>query len=202
MIRFRRLGYLALNVSDLDRSADFYERTVGLQQVKGPSPDVRYFRCSDKHHDLAFYAGTPGLKRIGFELESALEFAPLKEALKNAGRPFTEIPAADCAAMATDPGVRTQEPVTGCTLDFYTTMRPSTAPPYRTSVAHILRLGHLVIKSTDFDATVHYFTDVLNFAVSDSIDKTVTFLRCWPSPYHHSLGIGQGRKGAACTTWH
>jgi 2,3-dihydroxy-p-cumate/2,3-dihydroxybenzoate 3,4-dioxygenase len=196
MIRFRRLGYLALNVSDLERSSEFYERTVGLQKVEGPSAGVRYFRCSDKHHDLAFYAGTPGLKRIGFELESEREFATLREALKNAGRPFTEIPAADCAAMATGPGVRTQEPVTGCTLDFYATMRPTAAPPYRTSVAHILRLGHLVIKSTDFDATVRYFTDVLNFAVSDSIDKTVTFLRCWPSPYHHSLGIGQGRKGS------
>ena len=196
MIRFRRLGYLALNVNDLERSSDFYERTVGLQRVDGPSPDVRYFRCSDKHHDLAFYAGTPGLKRIGFELESAAEFAPLEEALAKAGCAFTEIPAVDCEAMATGPGLRTQEPVTGCTLDFYATMGPSSAPPYRTSVAHILRLGHLVIKSTDFDATVRYFTDVLNFAVSDSIDKTVTFLRCWPSPYHHSLGIGQGRKGS------
>ena len=196
MIRFRRLGYLALNVSDLEQSSAFYERTVGLQKVDGPSTEVHYFRCSDKHHDLAFYAGAPGLKRIGFELESVAEFAPLKAALAKAGHAFTEIPASDCVAMATGPGVRTQEPVTGCTLDFYTTMAPSSAPPYRPSVAHILRLGHLVIKSTDFDATVSYFTDVLNFAVSDSIDKTVTFLRCWPSPYHHSLGIGQGRKGS------
>jgi len=196
MIRFRRLGYLALNVSDLERSCEFYERTVGLQKVAGPSADVRYFRCSDKHHDLAFYAGVPGLKRIGFELESEREFAPLREALQKAGHAFADIPAEDCTAMATGPGLRTQEPVTGCTLDFYTTMGPSDAPPYRTSVAQILRLGHLVIKSTDFDATVRYFTEVLNFAVSDSIDKTVTFLRCWPSPYHHSLGIGQGRKGS------
>ena len=196
MIRFRRLGYLALNVSDLERSSEFYERTVGLQKVEGPSSEVRYFRCSDKHHDLAFYAGTPGLKRIGFELESDREFEPLKQALRKAGHAFTEIPAADCVAMATGPGVRTHEPVTGCTLDFYVTMGASSAPPYQTSVAHILRLGHLVVKSTDFDATVRYFTEVLNFAVSDSIDKTVTFLRCWPSPYHHSLGIGQGRKGS------
>ncbi len=196
MIRFRRLGYLALNVSDLERSSEFYERTVGLQKVEGPSAEVRYFRCSDKHHDLAFYAGAPGLKRIGFELESDREFEPLKQALRAAGQEFAEIPAADCVAMATGPGVRTQEPVTGCTLDFYVTMGASSAPPYQTSVAHILRLGHLVVKSTDLDATVRYFTDVLNFVVSDSIDKTVTFLRCWPSPYHHSLGIGQGRKGS------
>lgn len=196
MIRFRRLGYLALNVSDLDRSSKFYERTVGLQKVDGPSADVRYFRCSDKHHDLAFYAGTPGLKRIGFELESQREFEPLRETLRRAGQPFADIPARDCDAMATGPGVRTREPVTGCTLDFYATMGSSAAPPYQTSVAHILRLGHLVIKSTDFDASVRYFTEVLNFKVSDSIDKRVTFLRCFPSPYHHSLGIGNTESGS------
>ena len=37
MIRFRRLGYLALNVSDLEQSSAFYERTVGLQKVEGPT---------------------------------------------------------------------------------------------------------------------------------------------------------------------
>jgi len=196
MIRFRRLGYLALNVRDLERSSKFYETTVGLQKVEGPDADVRYFRCSDKHHDLAFYRGEPGLKRIGFELESAREFEPLRAALHAAGRPFTDIPQADCTAMATGPGVRTQEPVTGCTLDFYATMGPSSAPPYRTTVAHILRLGHLVLKSTDFDASVAYFTDVLNFKVSDSIDHRVTFLRCFPSPYHHSIGIGNTTNGS------
>ena len=98
--------------------------------------------------------------------------------------------------MATGPGVRTQEPVTGCTLDFYATMKPSSAPPFQPTVAHILRLGHLVVKSTDFDASVRYFTDVLNFKVSDSIDQRVTFLRCFPSPYHHSLGIGSTNNGS------
>ena len=196
MIRYRRLGYLALNVSDRARSATFYRDKVGLQQVAGPSPDVTYFRCSDKHHDLAFYAGPPGLKRIGFELESEHEIAPLCRVLHEAGRPCVDIPAEDRAAMATGPGLRTQEPVTGCTLDFYVTMGASTEQkPFAPSVATILRLGHLVIKSTDFDASVRFFTDVLNFKVSDSIDKMVTFLRCWPSPYHHSLGIGHGKNG-------
>ena len=84
---------------------------------------MRYFRCSDKHHDLAFFAGDPGLKRISFELESEDEIKPQKTALSRACRSFTDIPAADCSAMATGPGVRTQEPVTGCTLDFYSSVR-------------------------------------------------------------------------------
>lgn len=197
MVRYHRLGYLALNVSDRERSSAFYRNKVGLQQVPGSSPEVSYFRCSDKHQDLAFYKGTPGLKRIGFELESAAEFEPLRRTLKNAGCACVEIPEEERAAMATGPGVRTWEPVTGCTLDFYVDMAVSPATtPFEPSVAKILRLGHLLINSIDFDATVRFFTDVLNFKVSDSIDRTVTFLRCWPSPYHHSIGIGQGRKGS------
>ncbi|HEX2540358.1 MAG TPA: VOC family protein [Caldimonas sp.] len=193
MIRFNRLGYVALNVADPDRSVAFYRDQVGLQVVDGPAADVRYLRCSDKHHDIALYRGVPGLKRIGFELESEAEFAPLETALRAAGRPCLPIPGEDCRAMGIGPGLRTSEPVTGATLDFYALMQPSQAPPFAPTVAKILRLGHLVLKSTDFDASVRFFTDVLNFRISDSIDKTVTFLRCWPSPYHHSLGIGQGR---------
>lgn len=197
MVRYRRLGYLALNVSDVPRSADFYRDKVGLQQVAGPAQDVAYFRCSGKHHDLAFYRGTPGLKRIGFELESEREIENLRRTLDAAGRPCVEIPRVDCDAMATGPGLRTQEPATGCMLDFYAGMaEPQTKEPYAPTVAHILRLGHLVVKSSDFDGSVRFFTDVLNFKVSDSIDTMVTFLRCWPSPYHHSIGIGAGRKGS------
>jgi 2,3-dihydroxy-p-cumate/2,3-dihydroxybenzoate 3,4-dioxygenase len=193
MIRFRRLGYVALNVTDPERSATFYRDKVGLQCVPGPAAELRYLRCSDKHHDLALYAGKPGLKRIGFELESESEFAPLREALEGAGHACVPIPSADGAAMATGPGVRTQEPVTGATLDFYVTMAPSSASqPFTPTLAKLLRLGHLVLKSPDFDASVAFFTDVLNFKVSDSIDHRVTFLRCFPNPYHHSIGIGNG----------
>ena len=193
MIRYRRLGYLALNVADLERSARFYRETVGLQQVEGPARDVRYLRCSDKHHDLALHAGRPGLKRIGFELESPAQLEPLRAVLQAAGRPVLDIPADDRAAMATGPGLRTWEPATGAALDFYVGMEPSDAPPFEPTVAKIQRLGHLVLRSADPAATVRFFADVLNFRISDSIDGAVTFMRCFPNPYHHSFGVGNGR---------
>jgi 2,3-dihydroxy-p-cumate/2,3-dihydroxybenzoate 3,4-dioxygenase len=193
MIRYKRLGYLAVNVSDLERSTQFYRDTVGLQLVEGGGAGVRFLRCSDKHHDIALFAGKPGLKRIGFELESAAQIEPLRRVLQAGGHRVDEIPPADQAAMRTGPGVRTREPVTGCTLDFYAGMEGAAAPPYLPTVAKIQRLGHLVLRSADQAATVRYFTDVLNFQVSDSIDGAVTFMRCFPNPYHHSLGIGNGK---------
>jgi 2,3-dihydroxy-p-cumate/2,3-dihydroxybenzoate 3,4-dioxygenase len=193
MIRYKRLGYLALNVADLDRSTAFYRDTVGLQLIAGSPDGVRWLRCSDKHHDIALYQGAPGLKRIAFELESAEQFEPLRQVLRGAGCQVAEIPAADQAAMCTGPGVRTWEPVTGSAIDFYASMQPADAPPFEPTVAKIQRLGHLVLRSADATASVRFFTEVLNFKVSDSIDGAVTFMRCFPNPYHHSLGIGNGK---------
>ncbi len=197
MIRFARLGFVALNVGDLERSGDFYRDVVGLQEIPSKDTRVRYFRCSDKHHDVALHAGSvPGVKRIGFELESKGELAPLRAALDAAGHSHEPIPAEDRFGTSMD-GVRTWEPTTGCALDFYVggAVDQQHAPPFEPSVAQILRLGHVVLRSTHYEATVRYFTEVLNFQVSDTIDGRVTFLRCFPSPYHHSLGIGASKSG-------
>lgn len=197
MIRYERLGFVALNVTDLARSGDFYRDAVGLQEVASNAPGVRYFRCSDKHHDIALYAGVrPGVKRVGFELESAEQLAPLRTALERAGQSYQPIPLVDRFGSAMD-GLRTREPGTGCVLDFYVGgAAEGELPAFEPTVAHILRLGHFVLRSDDYPASVKYFTEVLNFEVSDSIDGRVTFLRCYPSPYHHSLGVGASKLGS------
>jgi 2,3-dihydroxy-p-cumate/2,3-dihydroxybenzoate 3,4-dioxygenase len=192
MIRYRRLGYLALNVSNLDRSQEFYRDVVGLELVDGRSAGHRLLRCSDKSHDLALFAGRPGLKRIGFELESARELGPLRQVLEAHGIPFCDIPEQDRIAMRTGAGIRTMEPVTGCTLDFYD-CGPGTDAPFTPTVAKIQRLGHVVLRSSDYGATIRFFTDVLNFQLSDSIDKSVAFMRCFPNPFHHSFAVGNGK---------
>jgi 2,3-dihydroxy-p-cumate/2,3-dihydroxybenzoate 3,4-dioxygenase len=192
MIRYRRLGYLALNVSDLDRSQDFYRDVVGLELVEGRSASHRLLRCSDKSHDIALFRGRPGLKRIGFELESARELAPLRQVLEAHGIAYCEIPEQDRIAMRTGPGIRTMEPVTGCALDFYD-CPASTGAPFTPTVAKIQRLGHVVLRSSDYGQTIRFFSDVLNFQVSDSIDENVTFMRCFPNPLHHSFAVGNGK---------
>ncbi|GAA5231546.1 2,3-dihydroxy-p-cumate-3,4-dioxygenase [Verticiella sediminum] len=197
MIRYARLGYIALNVSDLVRSGDFYRDTLGLEEVRSEQAGTRLFRCSDQHHDIALFAGEPGVKRIAFELESPAQIDNLMGSLDRAGVGHVPIPEGDRAAMATGPGVRTWEPAGGCTLDFFVAeaaQRP--AVPYRPTVAKILRLGHIVIASPDYERSLAFFLDTLNFKASDSFEGAVTFLRCFPNPYHHSFGIGAaGRHG-------
>ena len=52
---YEKLGYMALNVSDVGRSKEFYERQVGLQ-VSGESDGIAFLRCSEDHHNIALYA--------------------------------------------------------------------------------------------------------------------------------------------------
>ena len=47
MIRYSKLGYVELMVTDLERSAEFYRDIVGLQLAgTGPDGEIR-FKCSD-----------------------------------------------------------------------------------------------------------------------------------------------------------
>ncbi|MGI4815138.1 MAG: VOC family protein [Janthinobacterium lividum] len=192
MVRYKRFGFLALNVTDLDKSFDFYSKVVGLKEVPSDTPGYKFVRCSEKHHDIAlFQSDKPGIKRIGFEVESVGELDKLRQVLDQHGIPHSEIPDEDQRIMHISAGVRTLEPVTQCTIDFYPTME-QIDEPYVPPLAKIQRLGHLVLKSADYNATVKFFTEVLNFKISDSIKDRVTFLRCFPNPFHHSLGVGNG----------
>ena len=193
MIRYRKLGYVALNVTDLARSTAFYRDLVGLQPVE-EGAGVTHFRCDYDHHNIMLFEGKrPGLKRIGFEMESREALDALFELLDSKGLKPVEVDAAECARFHQGRSFRFTEPFTGATFEFYDSMREYGGQPYRHTVAKIQRLGHVVLRTPDYAEAVAFFRDVLNFRVSDVIDGMVTFMRCFPNPFHHSFGLGNGK---------
>jgi 2,3-dihydroxy-p-cumate/2,3-dihydroxybenzoate 3,4-dioxygenase len=66
--------------------------------------------------------------------------------------------------------------------------------PYEPTHTRIARLGHVVLTSPDRPATEKFMMEHMNFRVSDRIQNVVTFMRCFPNPYHHSFGVGAGPK--------
>ena len=71
-IRYKRLGYVVLNATDVTRSRKFYEALVGLTFVEQSPGGEAYLRRSDLHHDLVLAnSDNPGLRRIGWQMESA-----------------------------------------------------------------------------------------------------------------------------------
>ena len=74
MLRYKKLGYAVLSVTNLERSLEFYQNVVGMQFVEREN-DTAYLRTSYDHHNLILEQGPEaGLKRVAFELESASQF--------------------------------------------------------------------------------------------------------------------------------
>lgn len=185
---YQRLGYVALNVTDVARSVAFYRDLVGLD-VTEATDDFAALRCSQDHHNvLLCKAAAPGLKRIAFELESEAELAKARKHVEGLGLAVEEVAASERQQLRLGTAFRFREPNSGLCLEFFASMMHM-AKPFANRVAQIERLGHVVVNVSRFDAVLKFFVDSLGFRVSDHVPGFAAFLRCFPNPLHHSLAI-------------
>lgn len=198
MIRYQKLGYVELNVTDLARSRDFYEKMVGLEAVGTGAAGEVLLRCDADHHNIVLHqAAKPGLKRVGWMLEDEGQFERLQGRLAEHGVPCRELAPEELRRRQLARAVRMVEPDSGVTFEFY---RPAETRPYAfaPSVAKIQRIGHAVIRTRHYHAVTRFLRDVLNFAESDAIGEAICFFRCFPNPYHHGFGVANAPEDG----WH
>jgi 2,3-dihydroxy-p-cumate/2,3-dihydroxybenzoate 3,4-dioxygenase len=194
MPRYQKLGYVALNVTDIGRARAFYENLLGLKPSgEGPGGEA-FFRCSHDHHNLVLYpAAEPGLKRIGFEMADEEALDAMARQFQSHGVDEIEVDPAECHALHIHRALRITEPGTGATLEFYGRMRQF-SDPFQPTLAKIQRLGHVVLRVAEFEAACDFFVRVLGFRISDLIDGQACFMRPHPSPYHHGIALIKGAK--------
>lgn len=191
--RFRRLGYVALNVTELDRSLAFYRDLVGLEPSESGG-EMAALRCGRDHHSLLLYrAAEPGLKRIAFEMESEADLAAAEAHLTARGLAPEAVPEPERVSLAMGRAIRFREPASQLCIELYARMRYM-ALPYQPRLATIQRLGHVVVQVRNFDAVRTFFIDELGFRVSDDVTGFAAFLRCFPNPLHHSLAVIAGSE--------
>ncbi|MES2681976.1 MAG: VOC family protein [Pseudomonadota bacterium] len=191
--RYRRLAYVALNVTDLARSTAFYRDLVGLTLTEGDA-DCSALRCSQDHHNLLLYqSDQPGLKRVGFELESRADLDAARAHVSGLGLLIEEISADELKSLRTVAGFRFRLPGSGLCLELLVQMM-HLAQPLQPGVCKIERLGHVVINVADFDLALHWFTEQLGFRVSDHVPGFAAFLRAFPNPLHHSFALLTGSE--------
>jgi 2,3-dihydroxy-p-cumate/2,3-dihydroxybenzoate 3,4-dioxygenase len=190
-LRYAKLGYVAVNVTDLARSRHFYETILGLE-VSGIGPDGEIFlRCSSDHHNIILYpAARPGLRRLGWQMEDDGALGRLVAHVAKEGLAVRPVPQPELDVLQQERSFRIVEPTLGATLEFYARQRDDFS--FTPSVAKIQRLGHVVMMSADYEATTRFFLETLNFRASDTIGDRVMFMRCFPNPYHHSFGVANG----------
>ena len=192
--RYRKPGYVALNVTDLDKAVRFYRDLVGLQLEEQLGQDVAFLRCSDDHHNLVLYrSSVPGIKRMAFELETPADLEQARAYLVSQGFDLREVPEAETHQLKQGKTLRFHVPDHTLAFEFYARMERGSGD-YVPTVAKIQRLGHVVIRCKDRDAVLRTLTEKLNFKVSDHFGDQVAFLRCFPNPYHHSFGVSRGEE--------
>jgi 2,3-dihydroxy-p-cumate/2,3-dihydroxybenzoate 3,4-dioxygenase len=190
--RYRRLAYVALNVTHLERSTAFYRDVVGLA-VTEATPSCVALRCSQDHHNLLLHpAERPGLKRIGFELESRRDLDIARTYLAGLGLAIEDIAVDELKALRTVAGFRFRVPRSGVCIEYFVQMM-HLSQAFQPTVARIERLGHVVINVADFETALHWLTEKLGFVVSDFVPGFAAFLRCFPNPLHHSMAILTGK---------
>jgi len=188
---YQRLGYVALNVTDVKRALPFYRDLVGLD-VSESTDDFAALRCGADHHNvLLCKAAQPGLKRVGFDLGSAEELDKALRYVDKLGLSPEPVSAEECKRLKIVKAFRFREPASGICLEFFVSMMQM-ATPFAKRVTHIERLGHVVFNVREFDKVLSFFVDKLGFRVSDFVPGFAAFLRCYPNPLHHSLAILAG----------
>jgi 2,3-dihydroxy-p-cumate/2,3-dihydroxybenzoate 3,4-dioxygenase len=187
--RYRRLGYAALSVTDLARSVHFYRDLLGLELVE-QTAEAAYLRCSRDHHNLVLHPGAvPGLKRVGWELETQADVEKAFSHFEGLGLGPRRMTRAETQALRQGPGFRVRLPGCGLEFEYYgstTVMARSWVP----TVAKIARMGHVVIGTSDFAATQGALERDFGFVQSDFVEDRFSFLRCFPNPFHHSFAVG------------
>jgi 2,3-dihydroxy-p-cumate/2,3-dihydroxybenzoate 3,4-dioxygenase len=182
-IRYKRLGYVVIRVSNLARSTAFYVDQMGLMLARSDAQSA-WLRCSDKPYDLILERGDiVGLSRVGFELES-------RAALENA---FARLSGFSLDPIWTDDhaSFRFRNPDTGLELDYYANQaRAETL--FTPAVAKIERLGHVVLNVKSYPQAHRFWVEQLGFVISDHVPERIAFLRCFPNPLHHSIALLEG----------
>jgi 2,3-dihydroxy-p-cumate/2,3-dihydroxybenzoate 3,4-dioxygenase len=196
MIRYRKLGYVELNVSNLEKSRKFYEDIVGLEFVGKRSDGAVMFRCDDEDpRSVVLHQKEPaGFKSVGWTLEDESQFELLHRRLRDANVAYEELGPAQCDLRQAVRVTRAVEPHSRAGLEFFLPTGGRPSKPFAITHTKIQRLGHVVWAVPQEAESIAFFRDVLNFRESDSIGEAMSFMRPFPSPFHHGIGVGKGPK--------
>lgn len=193
-IRYSRLGYAHIHVTDLEKSAGFYENLVGLKRAEGaPEGEIR-LRCSDKPYDLILTRGDEiGLASVGFEVESRGELDKAFAHVDACGYHPVWFDAETCANRKVEAGFDLRNPDTGLRVQLYSGQEVM-ADAFEPTVARIARLGHVVLNVKNYANAHRFWIEDLGFAISDHVPGRIAFLRAWPNTLHHTFALLEGEE--------
>jgi len=185
MLQPRQLGFIALDVADLESTVRFYQDVVHFE-VSEERGGVVYMTGGREHHWLALkQSKTPGLNRVAFEMNNLSDLETMEARLRSAGVAVERGSA--LAKERVDQYIRFPDP-DGITIELFADMITLPAPPTYSHRVHTQKLLHTVLLERDINRSLKFYTELLGFQISDWVERTAAFMRCGDH-YHHSLGV-------------
>ncbi len=196
--RYRKIGYVALNVTDVARTTEFATNTFALHNNgTGPSGE-QVLAAGPEHHDVVLHkAKEPGFLRSGWELETPADVEKAFTHFETLGLKPVKLAQEekDILGLGTWPAFRVREPTTGICFEYYAKMLHMARyrPNLMTSFRH---LGHFGINVPNVRETTEFAEANMGFMCSDILGNYVgVLMRAFPNPNHHSIGYLPARDG-------
>ncbi|MDB5795782.1 MAG: hypothetical protein JWR25_2161 [Noviherbaspirillum sp.] len=183
------LKSVAIGVSSLERSVEFYTQIWGLTEIHRDNR-IAYLRAAGcDHHVLALHEqARPGLVSITFGADSPTQVDLLHASLRDNGVAVDRSPAPLNSAGG-GYGFSFRDPEQRCIQ----IIADRAVHPQRLDDAdRPVRLAHVVLNSADADAATGFMLDRLGFRLSDST-AMMQFVRCNSS--HHSIAFAKTGNG-------
>jgi len=178
-----QLGYVGMNVSDVERAADYYLETMGTTEVDRDADGTRYLSIGYDHHDIILRpAQEKSLLNVGFQLYPDTDMDALVKEANDFGvkaqRKSDSLPGVKDLVEIEGPG--------GVTFHLYEKIEAS-VPGFKTSGIAPVKLGHLAYITPEGEKLVAFYRDFLGFWETDWVGPLMTFMTC--NADHHCVNV-------------
>ena len=183
------LRHVDIAVPDFGRQLEFYRNVWGLTQVGGDS-GVAFLAAegSPEQYVLRLRQGDKRLDLAAFGATSPAHVDALAEQLATSGVALVSEPG-QLGTLGGGYGFRFFD-VDGRTIEVSCDVAVRQHRQVEAKEAIPVRLSHVVLNSPDIDKTRDWYTQHLDFRLSDTLGGVMHFMRC--NPRHHSFAVARG----------
>ncbi|MDJ0398957.1 VOC family protein [Rhodococcus rhodochrous] len=167
MTEIKSLGYVRVQATDMARWRELGFDVLGFAPGTGPEDDALHFRMDERPARITVEPGdTDRVTAVGWEVRDGTALRALADRLTTAGYEFEAMPFEMCERRRVEGGLIMKDPG-GTPLEFFFGPALDHSPVVtrygQKFVTGPQGLGHVVMPTTAFDESFHFYADVLEF---------------------------------------
>lgn len=178
----KQIGYATFETPDIGRALAYFTEFLGLTEVQRDGRTV-YLACPSDVCSVVLKEGAaPAVTRLALQLAPDADLDAVAAGMTAKGvavrRQTDARPDTPASLTVTDPS--------GLNVDLMAARAVTAKRPHSDGVVP-RKLGHTAFFTSDIQATVRFYTEILGFRVSDWIGDFFVFMRC--NPDHHTVNF-------------